>query len=293
MNTKNWMKDIDSKIPVSMINIPGTHDSATEFMNSIVPQFYRCQDKSIYEQIKLGARFIDARLQYKNKHFRFVHSIGDCRVAKPWNSALLYFDDVLADIKLFLTENPSETILLSVKMDDGNNADVFYREFYNAFIKDNKALWFLDNRIPCLGEIRGKIVFIRRCILGDNAFSSRDNGIDFSFWEDQSSCKSTLPLPCWFGSEKNEKAIIQDRYRLKKEDKWQKAAVTMFENYDPHENMMAFNFLSAAGIPQKNAEYINCEFKKYKLPKKPLGIVIFDFLDTELSEKIINTNFEV
>lgn len=292
MNKENWMKDLDGAKPVSMMNIPGTHDSATQFMNSTMPKLYRCQDKSIIQQIKLGARFIDARLEYKNKHFRFVHSIGDCRSAKPWNSALLYFDDVLADIKLFLKTNPSETILLSVKMDDGKNSDVFYREFYNAYIKDNKELWHLENRIPHLDEVRGKIVLVRRCILGDSSFSSLNNGLDFSFWEDQSSCKSTLPLPCWLGNEKNEKAIIQDRFRLEKEAKWQKAAVTMFEDYEPQPNMMALNFLSAAGVPQKNAEYINAEFKKYKLPKKLLGVVIFDFIDSELATKIIDTNFE-
>lgn len=293
MNTENWMKDIDGTKSVSVINIPGTHDSATEFMNSTMPKLYRCQGISIIEQIKLGARYIDARLQYKNKHFRLVHSIGDCRSAKAWNSALLYFDDVLADIKLFLQSNPSETILLSVKMDDGRNTNVFYREFYNTYIKGNEELWYMENRIPILDEVRGKIVFCRRCILGDSSFSSLNNGLDFSFWEGQASCKSTLPLPCWFGNEKNEKAVIQDRFRLKKEIKWQKAVVTMFEDYEPQDGVMNLNFLSAAGIPKKNADYINAEFKKYELPKKLLGIVIFDFIDNELSRKIIDTNFEV
>lgn len=293
MNTQNWMKDLDGIKPLSLINIPGTHDSATQFMNSTMPCLYRCQNISIIEQVKLGARFIDARLQYKNKHFRFVHSIGDCRSGKQWNSVLLYFDDVLADFKLFLKANPSETILLSVKMDDGRNTNVFYREFFEAYIKDDEELWYLQNRIPKLDEVRGKIVLVRRCILGDSSFSSLNNGLDFSFWESQASCKSTLPLPCWFGNENNEKAIIQDRYRLKKEEKWQKAAITMFEDYAPEENMMALNFLSAAGVPQKNAVYINNEFKKYELPEKPLGTVIFDFITEELSVKIINTNFEV
>lgn len=290
MNSESWMRDIADNTPLSLLNIPGTHDSATQYVNSVIPQIFRCQDSSIAEQLKNGARFIDARLQYKNKHFRFVHSIADCRIAKPVNSYLLYFDDVYADIKSFLRANPSETVLLSVKMDDGRNTDVFYREFYRAFIEPEKNLWYMENRIPQLGAVRGKIILFRRCILGDGRLSSADNGLDFSYWEDQSACDSTLPLPCWFANAQNEKAVIQDRFRLKPEQKWSKAAVTMFCDYAPAADVMNLNFLSTAGNPKKNAAYINRAFEDFELPAKKLGIVIFDFLTKTLAQKIIQTN---
>lgn len=91
---------------------------------------------------------------------------------------------------------------------------------------------------------------------------------------------------------KNEKAIIQDRYALKKEEKWQSAVTTMLGDYRPHKNIMALNFLSTRGNPRENAEYINKMFSEYSLPDKPFGIIIFDFLTEALAEKVINTNTE-
>ena len=117
-------------------------------------------------------------------------------------------------------------------------------------------------------------------MLGTNDLSSVDNGLDFSYWEDQKGTDSPLPLPCWFGNEKNEK------------EKWQSAVTTMLGDYRPHKNIMALNFLSTRGNPRENAEYINKMFSEYYLPDKPFGIIIFDFLTEALAKKVINTNTE-
>lgn len=177
-------------------------------------------------------------------------------------------------------------------MDFGVNVKDFYKSFRSRYIDSQKDLWYTENKIPKLGAVRGKIVLMRRCMLGTNDLSSVDNGLDFSYWEDQKGTDSPLPLPCWFGNEKNEKAIIQDRYALKKEEKWQSAVTTMLGEYRPHKNIMALNFLSTRGNPRENAEYINKMFSEYSLPDKPFGIIIFDFLTEALAEKVINTNTE-
>ncbi|HAQ28868.1 MAG TPA: hypothetical protein DCQ76_03845 [Ruminococcaceae bacterium] len=292
MHTENWMKNIADETLLSMINIPGTHDSAARFVTAPTPQIFCCQDMSVKKQLLSGARFLDIRLVLSHKKFKAVHYIMRCRKNKELSGGTLLFDDILRDTAEFLKENPTETVIVSVKMDFGVNVRDFYQSFVHRYIEPQKELWYTENKIPSLGAVRGKIVLMRRCMLGTNDLSSVDNGLDFSYWEDQKGTDNPLPLPCWFGNEENEKAIIQDRYALTKEEKWRSAVTTMLGDYRPHKNIMALNFLSTRGNPRENADYINKKFSEYPLPDKPLGIIIFDFLTEALAEKVINTNTE-
>jgi len=292
MRTEKWMKNIPDETPLSMISIPGTHDSAARFTTAPTPRIFCCQDMSVKNQLLSGARFLDIRLILSHNKFKAVHFFIRCRKEKELSSGTLLFDDTLCDTAEFLKENPTETVIVSIKMDFGVNVKDFYKSFRSRYIDSQKDLWHTENKIPKLGAVRGKIVLMRRCMLGTNDLSSVDNGLDFSYWEDQKGTDSPLPLPCWFGNEKNEKAIIQDRYALKKEEKWQSAVTTMLGDYRPHKNIMALNFLSTRGNPRENAEYINKMFSEYSLPDKPFGIIIFDFLTEALAEKVINTNTE-
>lgn len=95
------------------------------------------------------------------------------------------FDDILCDTAEFLKENPTETVIVSIKMDFGVNVKDFYKSFRSRYIDSQKDLWHTENKIPKLGAVRGKIVLMRRCMLGTNDLSSVDNGLDFSYWEDQ------------------------------------------------------------------------------------------------------------
>ena len=90
-------------------------------------------------------------------------------------------------------------------MDSGVNVKDFYKSFRSRYIDTQKDLWYTENKIPKLEAVRGKIVLMRRCMLGTNDLSSVDNGLDFSYWEDQKGTDSPLPLPCWFGKRKKTK----------------------------------------------------------------------------------------
>ena len=57
----NWMKDIDGTKKLFEITIPGTHDCVTQYVQ--FPHISRCQDKNIYEQLCLGIRALDIRVQ--------------------------------------------------------------------------------------------------------------------------------------------------------------------------------------------------------------------------------------
>ncbi|KAI3970164.1 hypothetical protein MKW92_018070 [Papaver armeniacum] len=101
----NWMSGLDpSRIHINKIVWPGTHDSATNKIGIrfISRPFAQTQSLSIYEQLVLGTRLLDIRVQEDR---RVCHGI-----------LLTYgFDVVVNDIKKFLSETESEIIILEVR----------------------------------------------------------------------------------------------------------------------------------------------------------------------------------
>ncbi|RZC66679.1 hypothetical protein C5167_010368 [Papaver somniferum] len=107
---KNWMSGLDpSRIHINKIVWPGTHDSATNKIGIrfISRPFAQTQSLSIYEQLVLGTRLLDIRVQEDR---RVCHGI-----------LLTYgFDVVVNDIKKFLSETESEIIILEVRTEFGH-----------------------------------------------------------------------------------------------------------------------------------------------------------------------------
>lgn len=88
------------------------------------------------------------------------------------------FTDVLTAINSFLTDPKTsrETIVMSMKQEDSSSPSDFSKlvhdELYNG--PGGKDLWFLENRIPNLGEVRGKAILFSR--FGDG--TGWDNGLE-------------------------------------------------------------------------------------------------------------------
>ena len=79
MRTEKWMKNIPDETPLSMISIPGTHDSAARFITAPTPRIFCCQDMSVKNQLLSGARFLDIRLILSHNKFKAVHFFIRCR----------------------------------------------------------------------------------------------------------------------------------------------------------------------------------------------------------------------
>ncbi len=185
MNTKKWMATIaDSKL-ISEITIPGTHDSATYTANDIDGLHYvKTQSLSITDQLNIGCRFLDIRAREFNNTLVIHHGAFFLH---------LNFEDILNDCRNFLKDNPSETILMSVKDEyEPENNSISYEQaflnYYNIDLinKNNKpvnTLWYTQNLIPKLGDVRGKIVLLRRFSLDNN---TKSLGINMSFRDNQS-----------------------------------------------------------------------------------------------------------
>jgi len=179
----DWMAGIPDTTPIHDIVIPGTHDSAT--FNRADGNYDKCQDKTIYEQLTMGIRFLDIRLRW------FINTsapagapasqLGNFTVYHSSNWQYVYFDEdswispsdsgmknfPLQDCLRFLEENPSETIIMQVKKEYWKN-DAEKHGFAQAF-KDmvarhdpNGTKFYVGTTVPTMEQAKGRIVIVNR-----------------------------------------------------------------------------------------------------------------------------------
>lgn len=282
------LENLRDDIYLSELNIAGTHDSATAYV--AMENTARCQDKTIAEQLAMGVRFLDIRLTQKDGEFYLVHSLADCYSDKEKTKRMI-FGEVLEICKGFLRDNPEETLILSIKQDRGIINRWFFPPFYDKYVRGDEKSWYLENRVPTLGECRGKLVLMRRCRVWKSFYKTADGGLNFSFWPDQARKRMTAKKVIL---NKSERAVVQDRYGLDPKRKWQ-CVRNYLDTAVTSKNELAVHFISTSAKTDGNlvgtAEYINSEFMKYNL-KKGTGWIICDFPTKELIEKIMTSNIE-
>ncbi|KAF6810718.1 phosphatidylinositol phospholipase c [Colletotrichum sojae] len=182
-NLNAWMQELEDHFPLPLLSIPGTHNSPT--CHTALPSV-RCQAVSVREQLDNGVRFLDIRVSASqdNDDLALVHSVFP--ISLTGNK---YFADMLSDIYAYLDANPSETVLMSVKREGtGKGTDeqlsLYLRDRYVGRDADR---WFVEPRIPHLGDCRGRIVLIRRFGIDESLHGEHDGrgwGIDAQNWPD-------------------------------------------------------------------------------------------------------------
>lgn len=94
------------------------------------------------------------------------------------------FTAVLTDLISFLESHPRETVIMSLK--DEKRHDNFSRLLWLDMVK-YKDLWFLENRVPTLGEVRGKAIIMGRFWCSELSHliskSADDIGPDDDSWD--------------------------------------------------------------------------------------------------------------
>jgi 1-phosphatidylinositol phosphodiesterase len=284
----SWMASLDDTLKLSALSIPGTHDSAsnrvgdTSFSSSFYITQYRTS--TIRNQLDNGVRFLDIRCNQINDACAIHHG------------AVYLFQnltDVLSEVYGFLDAHKSETVIMSIKDGEATavNNTLSFSDVINNYIKnDTGNRWYVGATVPRLGDVRGKIVLMRRfgdtkIPLGINASSNWPGNTDGS----------------WTNSD-GVGFIVQDYYN-----------VPVFTSYDEKKRMIVstldkasspntsadtliLNFTSAySGIPnpQHTANIINPVVKGYfeKHKKGRFGIVPMDFMTSTLSHLIYMTNF--
>ncbi|KYH04576.1 phosphatidylinositol diacylglycerol-lyase [Chryseobacterium cucumeris] len=274
----SWMSGLQDNISISKISIPGTHDSGARVDAPVVSGTAKTQDLSIAEQLNAGVRFLDIRCRHIDNAFTIHHG------AIYQN---LNFDDVLNACYAFLNSHPSETIIMSVKEEyDASNTTRSFEQTFDSYVQKNPSKWDLGANIPTLGAVRGKIKLLRRFSSGTT------KGINASPWADN----TTFDI-----NNSGVQLKVQDYYKVtNNDDKWNGISSLLNEAKNDTNGKLFVNFTSGYkpgifGIPNipTVSNNINPRLKTFFQSNThgSFGIMPIDFVNAELSQLIVNTNF--
>ena len=146
-NWSKWMQGIPDSESLKDISIPGTHNSMSFYGGPLV----RCQSMSLYNQYVAGIRFVDIRCRHFYNGLPIHHGI-------VFQNATL--DHVLRQTSDFLSANPTETVILSLRdehISEHNNRS-YEETLQNYIMKYPEKLFYTENRIFTSPSVVGSVV---------------------------------------------------------------------------------------------------------------------------------------
>lgn len=284
----DWMAQIDGSLTLSELAIPGTHDSATQYVQ--LGFFSKCQTKDIRAQLDAGFRYLDIRLGADGSRLKLMHGFTSCKTgAMPWSPSL-YLEDVLEQCYAFLREHPTETVLFAVKQEHGDERVADFQTLLRDYIHRDADMWLLTDEMPTLDEARGKLVLLRR--YADEGSFGIDGGLAL-IWQDQGGYEN-FALNTVSSDNGSYTLWVQDRFEYDTEHKWtaflgglRTAPGTSEECY--------INFLSTKGTAAYGHPYSFAKTLNARLLDQPLtqgsGWIIVDFGTAPLAEHVYSANF--
>lgn len=227
-----WMGNVHDNKFLDELSIPGTHDSGTcSVDNDTEPQTsqVKCQQDYIPTQLLEGIRYFDIRLG-KGDDPGIDHG-GFYLFKKDGN--FLHLSDVIGYFTTFLKENPTEALIMLVSRGNDEATDEGITTAFAKVMDENPDLFYTSSRVPTLGEVRGKIVLLRRFRLAGNSVSGHTWGLDLTEWDDKAKAHSDSTTMCLVqdarGFEETDdagtkepyctKVYAQDKYKLSGTDK--------------------------------------------------------------------------
>ena len=284
----DWMARLDDGKLLSEVTLPGAHDCATA--NVQLAFVTKCQALPVGGQLDAGIRYLDIRLGADGERLKLMHGFTNCTTSGwPWAGTLM-LDDVLDDCYAFLSAHPTETVVFAVKQEHGDESVAQFQRLLHAYIDRQPDRWLLTDRIPTVGEARGRIVLLRH-------------------YEKQSDPVPTLGIPCYWQSQKGHDdvslnaathknggytLIVQDRYEYDAEDKLN-AFRAGLKAGQTGETFLSIHFLSTKGTssfghPYGLAKKLNAELLSSTDVLN--GWIVVDFASARLAERIYRTNFD-
>ncbi|WP_017556211.1 phosphatidylinositol-specific phospholipase C [Nocardiopsis baichengensis] len=279
-STADWMAGLPDGASLASLSVPGTHDTGA-WTGTV---WSRTQDMELSRQLESGVRALDVRTRHYRDAFPIHHGAEYLH---------LNFTDVVTDTAAFLSEHPTETVLMRLKKEHTEEENTrTYEETLDHYIESDPEtaplladhLWRPSGgeRVPDLGEVRGKIVILQDFDAG------KGYGIR------------------WGGASTD----IQDDYRVPTlfdiPDKWEKARSHFERTADGAPETLYINHLSGSGAPWANPRevatggpgfrgvndharpYLSRSAAEGTLPRT--GVVMADFPDQELIGAVIGHN---
>lgn len=201
-----WMSYVDGNKFLDELSIPGTHDSGTcSVDNDTEPQSSqaKCQQDYIPTQLLEGVHYFDIRLG-KGENPGIDH--GACYLLKK-DGNFMHLSDVIGYFNTFLSENPTEALIMLVSRGNDEATDESLTTALGKVFDENPNLFYTSSRIPTLGEVRGKIVLLRRFGLAGNSVSSHTWGLDLTQWDDKIAAHTDSTSMCLVRDERGFEAV--------------------------------------------------------------------------------------
>lgn len=230
-----WMSYVDGHKYLDELSIPGTHDSGTcSVDNDTEPQSSqaKCQQDYIPTQLLEGIRYFDIRLGKDGKENDPGIDHGMCYLLKK-DGHFMHLSDVIGYFKTFLNEHPSEALIMLVSRGNDEATDESVTTAFAKVLGENPDLFYTASRVPTLGEVRGKIVLLRRFRLAGNSVSGHTWGLDLTEWDDKIAAHPDSSSMCLVQNAQGFEAVgetgdkeayctkvyAQDKYKLTGTDK--------------------------------------------------------------------------
>ena len=285
----DWMAELDDALPLNKIVLPGSHDSATQYVQ--LAFFSKCQGLSIGEQLEAGCRYLDIRLgdAEKGEDFpKLMHGFTKCKTRIFGGT--LYLDKLLEQCYAFLTLHPTETVVFAVKHEHGDASAAEFETVLDGFTSIRPGFWLLSDTIPTLGEARGKLVLMRR--YEDEAGLGERAGIPL-IWPDQKG-SADLSLNTEPSGQGAYTLWVQDRFEYDTENKWtafEKGMAAAEEQMQTGD--LAIHFLSTKGTATYGHPFFFARTLNARLLQTTQlsGWIVLDFFDAALAGHIYSMNF--
>ncbi|KIM24702.1 hypothetical protein M408DRAFT_331671 [Serendipita vermifera MAFF 305830] len=147
---------MDDSATIQSLSIPGTHDSLAWNVTGIAASFTKTQDLPLFKQLDAGVRFIDLRVGETNGMINLYHGA----VQLDETAQLV---DVFWGLYKWLDTHPTETVIVSVKVDNGNSTATLEQSIHDLVTGQDVAdYWVQSTTLPTLGAARHKAILLRR-----------------------------------------------------------------------------------------------------------------------------------
>ena len=272
VDVQAWMSEVNDDTALLNMSIPGTHDSGALY--SIADVSGKCQDLSIKEQLKVGARFLDIRLQSVNDKLKVVHSFVDQKLS---------FKKVLDDVSAFIDKYPSEFVIISIKEDaNSKNSTKSFQDLVTNELASYNRVDYSTKLPQTLKDARGKIFIFSR-------FNAPYGIQAYNGWQDS----TTFEI---------DGIHVQDNYAIDHIQTKKESILSAIEHCQTNPELLHINFVSCylndsfpptyAGTTAKELNEWIQDYLYSSQNKKTVGIVLFDFITEKLAYSVYRNNIE-
>lgn len=281
-DNSDWMSNIKDETLVNEIVMPGSHDAGSYKMVWLG----ETQQFSIAEQLQMGVRYFDIRVNKIDDKYVIFHSIING----------VEFLPILKSIKEFIITNPTETLLLDFQHFNGGSQEGVYK-YIEEYLYDNNLVVVNNTNLSDLEFISNiKMKDARgKCIIfwGDRS-NDRSN---FIFLRNNDNCtESRMTLNSYYVSEyhyKNIDYLVDNGYPIYFENienkiKSEHKGIFVLQA-QLTDGKLIFGPYSKEKVNNKKISKIINSFKDDDRLEY-LNVIMRDFLDMNKCDDIINLN---